>query len=152
MLLFELFKCSLTHLCFFLLLAKHSQISMDDFANSDVGVCVNYPMVHHITDATVVEINKPGGDHLESRAYFSGKHKLYCLKVEGSVYPNGEACDWTVPVPGATADISIFRGNIKFHKRSTKNRQLLWQLLIMVKDVIDIQDAMASFLIKNTLG
>ena len=87
---------------------------------SDVGVCANYPMVHHITDATVVEINKPGGDHLESRAYFSGKHKLYCMKVEASVYPQGEACNWTVPVPGATADISIFRENIKFHKRSTK--------------------------------
>ena len=93
---------------------------MDDFATSDVGVCANYPMVHHITDATVVEINKPGGDHLESRAYFSGKHKLYCLKVEASVYPSGEVYDWMVPVPGATADIAIFRSNIKFHKRSTK--------------------------------
>ena len=77
-------------------------------------------MVHHITDATVVEINKPGGDHLESRAYFLGKHKLYCLKVEVSVYPNGEACDWTVPEPGAKADVTIFRENIKFHKMSTR--------------------------------
>ena len=57
---------------------------MDDFASSGVSECVNYPMVHHITDATVIQINKPGGDHLESRAYFSGKHKLYCMKVEAS--------------------------------------------------------------------
>ena len=77
-------------------------------------------MVHYITNASVVEINKPGGDHLENRAYFSGKHKLYCLKDEVSVYPSGEACNWTVPVPGATADIALFRNNIKFHKRSTK--------------------------------
>ena len=74
---------------------------MDDFASSGLGECVNYPMVHHITDATVIQVNKPGGDHLESRAYFSGKHKLYCLKVEASVYPNGEACNWTAPAPGA---------------------------------------------------
>ena len=77
-------------------------------------------MVHHITDATVVEVNKPGGDHLESRAYYSGKHRLYCMKVECSVYPNGEACNWTVPEPGAKADITIFCDNFKFHKVSTK--------------------------------
>ena len=45
---------------------------------------------------------------------------MYCLKVEASVYPNGELCQWTKPYPGATADISIFRKNIKFHKLSTK--------------------------------
>ena len=38
----------------------YPQINMDDFASSGVGECVNYPMVHHITDATVVQINKPG--------------------------------------------------------------------------------------------
>ena len=93
---------------------------MDDFASSGVGECANYPMVHHITDATVIQVNKPGGDHLESRAYFSGKHKLYCLKVEASVYPNGEVCNWTAPAPGAKVDITMFRENFVFHKRSAK--------------------------------
>ena len=51
---------------------------------------------------------------------YTGKHKLYCLKVEASVYPNREACNWTIPVPGATADITLFRRNIEFHKRSTR--------------------------------
>ena len=50
----------------------------------------------------------------------TGKHKLYCLKVEASVYPNGEACNWTSPVPGATVDITLFRSNIAFHKASTR--------------------------------
>ena len=93
---------------------------MDDFGNTGIGQCTHYPMVHHITDATVIQINKPGGDHLESRAFFSGKHKLYCMKVEASVYPNGEACNWTAPAPGAKADITMFRDNIIFHKASTR--------------------------------
>ena len=93
---------------------------MVDFASSGVGECVNYPMVHHITDATVVHINKPGWVHLESRAYFSGKHKLYCMKIEASVYPNGKACNWTAPAPGAKADITMFQENLQYHKRSTK--------------------------------
>ena len=104
-------------------------------------------MVHHLTDATVVQINRPAGDHGEARPYFcgeylvkirrffiyalllifyyhfyiyTGKHKLYCLKVETSVYLNGEACNWTSPVPGTTADITLFRSNIAFHKASTR--------------------------------
>ena len=95
-------------------------MSLEDFGATGIGECNHYPMVHHITDATVVEVNKPGGDHLESRAYFSGKHKLYFMKMEASVYPNGEACDWTVPEPGAKADVTIFRENIKFHKMLTQ--------------------------------
>ena len=51
---------------------------------------------------------------------YTGKHKLYCLKFETSVYPNGEACNWTSPVPGATVDITLFRSNIAFHKASTR--------------------------------
>ena len=42
------------------------------------------------------------------------------MKVEASVYPNGEACNWTAPAPGAKADITMFRENLQYHKRSTK--------------------------------
>lgn len=31
----------------------------------------------------------------------SAKHKLYCMNVKCSVYPNVEACNWTVSEPGA---------------------------------------------------
>ena len=67
-------------------------VNKDDFSENDIQNCVNHPYVHHITDATVIQINTPSGDHSESKLYFSGKHKLYCLKIEASVYPSGEAC------------------------------------------------------------
>ena len=51
---------------------------------------------------------------------YTGKHKLYCVKFEASCYPNGEVCNWTKWFPGATPDVTIFRENIKWHKRATK--------------------------------
>ena len=52
--------------------------------------------------------------------YLPGKHKLYCVKIEASCYPNGEVCNWTRWEPGATADITLFRWNLAWHKRATK--------------------------------
>ena len=52
--------------------------------------------------------------------FYTGKHKLYCVKFEASCYPNGEVCNWTSWYPGATPDITIFRENLQFHKRATK--------------------------------
>ena len=42
------------------------------------------------------------------------------MKVEASCYPNGEICNWTSWVCGQTADITVFRKNIEFHKHATK--------------------------------
>ena len=48
-------------------------VSKDDFATNRITECSNFPMVHHITDATVVQINRPAGEHAESKVCFSGE-------------------------------------------------------------------------------
>ena len=68
----------------------------------------------------MAECNRPIGMHDEVKGWFSGKHKLYCLKVEASVYPSGEAAQWTKCYPGATSDISIFRANLQWHTKITR--------------------------------
>ena len=94
--------------------------SRDDYESTGIGFCQNYPETDHITDASITMINRPAGTHNEAKPYFSGKHKLYCLKVEASVYPNGMVCNWTKPYPGATSDITIFRDNLPFHKSKAR--------------------------------
>jgi hypothetical protein len=95
------------------------QLSMDELKNLNI-TCDHYPYVHHITDATVTPCNKPLASFEESKLFFSGKHHIYCLKNELSVYPNGEACNWTSHRPGSVSDITIFRENINYHKDVTK--------------------------------
>ena len=53
-----------------------------------------------------------------------GKHKLYCVKWEASCYPNGEICNWTKWAPGATADVTLFRRNLAWHKKTSKKSSL----------------------------
>ena len=48
-------------------------INKDDFKSHGIPNCTHYPMVHHITDATVVQIYRPAGDHGEAKPYFSGE-------------------------------------------------------------------------------
>ena len=67
----------------------------------------------------MTQFNRPTGSHLEAKGWFSNKHKLYCGKVETSVYPNGEACNWTKFYPGAVPDITIMRDNFQFDRKST---------------------------------
>ena len=49
------------------------EVNKDSFDALRIRDCVHYPYVHHITDATVLEINRPAGTHKESKPYFSGK-------------------------------------------------------------------------------
>ena len=95
-------------------------VSIDLFL--DVGILLhsNFKYAHHDTDAMVTERNRPSSNHQEPKEYFSGKHHLYCNKMEASTYSNGEACNWTKYYPGATANTTIFRDNVQFHRMSTK--------------------------------
>ena len=76
--------------------------------------CVNFPMVHHINGASVTECNRPIGMYGEVKRFFSKKHELYYLKVEDSMYPSGEAAQWTKRYPGAASDnlssVEIYSG------------------------------------------
>ena len=49
------------------------EMKKDDFAASGISDCANFPYVHHITDATVLQINRPAGSHSEAKPYFSGE-------------------------------------------------------------------------------
>ena len=48
-------------------------VNKDDFASAGVSECINYPYVHHISDASVLEINRPVGSHAEVKPFFSGE-------------------------------------------------------------------------------
>ena len=92
------------------------------YSFQDVGIPLHnkFKYAYHDTDAMVTERNCPSGNHQESKSYFSGKHYLYCNKVEASTYPNGKECNWTKHYPSATADITMFRNNVQFCRKSTK--------------------------------
>ena len=77
----------------------------------------NYPCALYATDVTFQQANRPTGTIEEGKAYYSGKHKLYGLKVEVSVLPVGLAINCTRSYPGSYADIDIFRRNMDFHKK-----------------------------------
>ena len=54
------------------------EVTKDMFESARIAECANYPYVHHITDASVLEINRPSGTHTESMPYFSGKFIFQC--------------------------------------------------------------------------
>ena len=68
-------------------------VLIDDFNSAGIKSFVNYPIAHNATDTNVTQFNRPVGSYIEAKGWFSNKHKLYCGKVEISVYPNGEACN-----------------------------------------------------------
>lgn len=80
----------------------------------------NFPCALYATDVIFQQANRPSGNMLEGKLYFSGKHKLYGFKTEVSVTPSGQAVDSTDHKPGSIADIVIFRDNIDFHKEVLK--------------------------------
>ena len=53
------------------------QVNMDDFQEESILKCKYFPYVHHISDATVLEINRPAGTHSESKPYYSGECLVY---------------------------------------------------------------------------
>ena len=70
-------------------------VLIDDFNSTGIKSFVNYPIAHHDTDASVPQFNRHVGSYIKAKGWFSNKHKLFCGKVKASVYPNGEACNWT---------------------------------------------------------
>ena len=61
------------------------EVNKDEFASNAISECTNYPYVHHISDASVLEIHRPVGSHAEVKPYFSGESftiSFYCYKNE----------------------------------------------------------------------
>lgn len=59
-------------------------------------------------------IDQPTGTHEESKAYYSGKHKLYGYKLEASVLADGIAIGCSNHFPGSISDINIFNQMAEF--------------------------------------
>ena len=81
-----------------------------------------------------------------------GKHKLYCVKWEASCYPNGKICNWTKWVPGATADITLFRNNIAFHRRALKKSPAALAIVDHGEMSAEHPDQHAAMLDKGYIG
>ncbi|ETV97303.1 hypothetical protein H310_09651 [Aphanomyces invadans] len=57
----------------------------------------------------------PSGRFGEQEHCFSGKHKLYGLKIEASVSPQGFMVDMSSHQPGSVADMTMFRNRHDVH-------------------------------------
>ncbi len=80
----------------------------------------NFPCALYATDVIFQQANRPSGNMLEGKHYFSGKHKLYGFKTEVSVTPSGQAVDVTDHSAGSISDFVIFRNNLNFHNQALK--------------------------------
>ncbi|ETW06324.1 hypothetical protein H310_02608 [Aphanomyces invadans] len=88
----------------------------------------SYPYALYATDVKFQPCERPSGRFNEKKEFFSGKHKLYGLKIEASVSPEGYCVDLSDHHPGATADISIFRKRLPVHQDTllkTENEMLV---------------------------
>ena len=66
------------------------------------------PKIHVAVDCTVCP---PLADRTNS-PYYSGKHKLHCVKYEAAVASNGLICSLVGPVPGRIHDLTLFRAEL----------------------------------------
>ena len=61
-----------------------------------------------VIDCTVCPIERPS-DNMVQRLFFSGKHKMHCVKYEVAVRPDGIICWINGPHQGSMADITVYR-------------------------------------------
>ncbi|ETW03784.1 hypothetical protein H310_05150 [Aphanomyces invadans] len=69
----------------------------------------NYPYAKYATDVKFQPSHRPAGGFGEQKHYFSGKHKLYGLKIEASFSPQGKLVDMSNHEPGSVSDLTTFR-------------------------------------------
>ena len=79
----------------------------------------NFPAARYATDVTLQQSFRPSGSLQEGRLFFSGKHKLYGVKVEASVLPNGQCIDVSNYHRGSVSDLTIFQNRANMHKNLT---------------------------------
>lgn len=79
-----------------------------------------YPRALYATDVNFYHANRPQGNQLECKLYYSCKNPRYRYKVEVTVSLLGFAVHVSPHYPGSKADITIFRREMEKHKRYTK--------------------------------
>jgi hypothetical protein len=75
-------------------------------------LCEEYPACGFTVDATIHNRGRPVGTFEEGKRYFSGKHKLYCLKSQVIANRNGLAVHIVAGVPGAKPDFQLFQDDL----------------------------------------
>lgn len=103
----------------FIVSVKNDSCTMENLA-AKKRQFKHFPHALYATDVKFHHTNRPQGNQLESKLYYSGKHHLYGYKVEVSVSPLGFALHISKHYPGSKADISIFRQEMENHKLFTK--------------------------------
>ncbi|ETV97367.1 hypothetical protein H310_09702 [Aphanomyces invadans] len=76
----------------------------------------NFPSALYCTDVKFQPSYRPTGRFDEAKHYFSGKHKLYGLKLEYSVAYPGVAVDISDHTPGSVSDLTIFKQRRNIHQ------------------------------------
>ncbi|RHY06053.1 hypothetical protein DYB25_012597 [Aphanomyces astaci] len=84
------------------------------------GCFVIYPYALYATDVKFQPSERPAGRHGEAKPYFSAKHKMYGLKIEASVSPQGLLVDMSDAHRGAVADLTIMRSRMEQHQQALK--------------------------------
>lgn len=67
----------------------------------NAGPFQTHRYARYATDMTVQHTSRPAGNLEETKAYYSGKHKMYVYKVEVCVLPNRKAISCRDHFPGA---------------------------------------------------
>lgn len=83
----------------------------------------HFPGALYATDVAFQQSFRPSGMMEEGQIYFSGKHKLYGVKVEVSVLPNGIAVGCTNHFPGSVSDFEILQRNLEWHRCKLNKRE-----------------------------
>ena len=60
----------------FLVAAFVREVNKDSFRRLKISECKNFPHVHHLTDASVVQVNRPAMSFAEAQHWFSGMYNF----------------------------------------------------------------------------
>lgn len=77
----------------------------------------------YATDVKFRHTNRPHGNQVESKLYYSGNHHLYGYKIELFVSPLGNAIHACKHYLGSVPDVTIFRNKMKNHLFFTKKKR-----------------------------
>lgn len=82
-------------------------ISVPERIGANIPV-VDYQFLLGSIDATVQRIYRPSR---RQRDYYSGKHKMHCIKTQALVHPGGLLIHHSHCVPGAQHDFNLFKNS-----------------------------------------
>lgn len=68
----------------------------------------NFPAAICAVDATVQRVHRNADT---AQAFYSGKHRVPCIKIQAAVQPNGLLAEASVPVPGQVHDFELYKAS-----------------------------------------